>query len=432
MVFVACGLNHKTAPIEIREKIALPPSQHQALLTDLMASHCVQEALVLSTCNRTEIYCDTEDPHSIPLWLAEKHQVSPASLLPHLYLHIGEDGIRHALRVATGLDSMMLGEPQILGQIKKSWQNACDWGMAHTRLRPVFEHVFSASKRIRNLSGIGNNPVSIAYAAVQLICNQFPRMENSCIFLIGSGETATLVARYLYKHGARHFFVASRTKENAAYLAAFFQGEALDITDIPLYLAKADIIISATTCPLPFINSNMVSHALTLRKNKPLFLLDLAVPRDIEPEAGELDHVHLYNIDDLQNMTQKGMDERQKAALRAESLVEEELENYLGLHRSRQAKDLICDYREHMQQLAEQELQRALQKLSTGQDHITVMTEFSTRMVNKLTHLPSFGLRQVAKDGQESLLQLAQHLFNTRPLSKRATSKSRHNDEEIS
>lgn len=423
MVFVACGLNHKTAPVEIREKIALPPSLHHSLLESLMELHGMHEALVLSTCNRTEIYCETDDPQSIPLWLAQEHHIDPSILLPHLYLHTADEGMRHVLRVSTGLDSMMLGEPQILGQIKKAWQNACDWGSANTRLRPLFEHIFRASKRIRNRSGIGNNPISIAYAAVQLISNKFPQLENSRIFLIGSGETATLIARYLHKQGARDFMVASRTRENAEYLAGILEGEALDITDIPVNLSKADIIITATTCPLPFINSNMVTHALEIRHQQPLFLLDLAVPRDIEPQVGQLDHVCLYNIDDLQNMTQKGMEKRREAALKAEALVEEELENYGRLHRERKARDLICDYREHMQKLAHHELERALQKLSAGYDQKTVLTEFSSRIVQKLTHLPTSGLREVAKEDHESLLQLAQHLFNT--------SRSRHTDEKI-
>lgn len=413
MVFVACGLNHKTAPISVREKVALPAAMQNSLLNSLVNLPEINEAAILSTCNRTEIYCDTNDPDVLAHWLAQEHQMSPELLAPFLYLHEGHQGIKHTLRVASGLDSMMIGEPQILGQMKQAYQQACNLGTVKSQLRPVFEYIFSASKRIRTLSGIGTNPVSVAYAAVQLISQSLAHYKSLNVFLIGSGETASLVAKYLHQQGVHRFMVASRTIENAQKLANTFGGNTLSIGDIPQYLPHADVVISATACPLPFINKSLVEHALKQRNNAPMFFLDLAVPRDIESDVGELEQVHLYNVDDLQLMIEKGMDERRHAALQAEQLIESELDNYIRWHRSLRAKDVICDYRNQMQLLAQQELQRAFKQLSAGQSQHTVLNEFSERLVNKLTHNPTSGLRQLAWDGREDLLTLAQYLFNT-------------------
>lgn len=413
MVFVACGLNHKTAPITVREKVALPPAMHDSLLYSLLKVPAINEAAILSTCNRTEIYCDTDDPRVISRWLAHEHQLSEEVISPFLYLHEGHHGVKHTLRVASGLDSMMIGEPQIFGQMKQAYQQACRLGTVKTQLRPVFEYVFSASKRIRTRSGIGTNPVSIAYAAVQLIGQFFSNYKSLNVFLIGSGETASLVAKYLYQQGVHQFIIASRTTENAQKLANTFGGRAISIGDIPQNLSHADVVISATACPLPFINKSLVEHALQQRQEAPMFFLDLAVPRDIEDDVNELANVHLYNVDDLQIMIEKGMDERRSAALQAEQLIESELDNYIRWHRSLRAKDVICDYRHQMQTLAQQELQRAIKKLSSGQSQQAVLHEFSERLVNKLTHNPTAGLRQIAWDGREDLLSLAQYLFNT-------------------
>lgn len=409
MVFVACGLNHKTAPLEVREKIALMLSRQDTLLNNLVGLATVNEAAILSTCNRTEIYCDTVSPESIVPWLAKQHQFDPECL----YLHHGHQGIRHTLRVASGLDSMMLGEPQILGQMKQAYHFACELGTIKTNLRQVFQYIFSASKRIRNRSGIGANPVSVAYTAVQLIGQLFTNYETLRVFIIGSGETATLVAKYLHKQGVRNFSIASRTHAHAKQLATSFAAEALTIGDIPQCLAKADVVVSATACPLPFINKSLVEHALSQRRNAPMFFLDLAVPRDIETEVGELDHVHLYNIDDLQSIIVKGMDERRAKAIKAEQLIDYELENYIRWHRTRRAKDAICEYRSQMQHFAQQELLRAQEKLSAGFAQDKVLNEFCARLMNKLLHRPTLGLKQAAVDGQEELLDLVHYLFNS-------------------
>ncbi|MFY7698212.1 MAG: glutamyl-tRNA reductase [Legionella sp.] len=411
MVFVACGLNHKTAPLDMREKFAVPEATCKDLLTQLVSHKTFQEGIVLSTCNRTEFYYVTTQINSLLPWLANKHQLPIETIKPYFYSHQGDHAIRHALRVASGLDSMMLGEPQIFGQLKQAYQLGCRLGTVKNKLQYAFQYIFSASKRIRTTSGIGNNPVSIASAGVQLITERFKDPKSLRVFLIGSGETATLVAKYLHKQGVRQFIVASRSQDNANRLMAKFGGKTIAINNIANHLHQADVIISATACPLPFINKTMVQEAKKLREQDPMFFLDLAVPRDIESDIVEIADVHLYNIDDLQHKISQGMQERQIAALHAEQLVESELDRYIKQDRSRLANGVICDYRSQMQELAQIELQRAIQKLAAGECQVNVLTEFSERLVNKLTHTPTVGLRQAARDERLELLDLAQYLL---------------------
>lgn len=414
MVFVACGLNHKTAPISVREKVALTSATQDSLLNSLISLHEVHEATILSTCNRTEIYCVTQDPHSLVNWLASTHGLAIEALSPYLYIHKGQEGIKHLLRVASGLDSMMIGEPQILGQMKKAYQEANDLGTVQTKLRPIFEYIFSAAKRVRTQSGVGNNPVSVAYTAVQQISQFSTDYTSLRVMLIGSGETASLVAKYLYEQGVRHFMVANRTLENAQKLALTFGGQAIEISNLAQHLPQADVVVTATACPIPFINKNLVQQALPQRNHTPMFFLDLAVPRNIETNILELgSEVNLYNVDDLQNIIEKGMEERRQAALHAEEIIENELHNYLSKQRSLKANQVICDYRTQMQGVAKKELQRALKKLSAGHCQKLVLNEFSERLINKLTHSPTAGLKQIALDGREDLFTLAQYLFNT-------------------
>ncbi|WP_367606287.1 glutamyl-tRNA reductase [Legionella sp. W05-934-2] len=411
MVYVALGLNHKTAPIEIREQVATLPANEDRFLVDLMSCEGVHEAAVLSTCNRTEIYCEIEKPGLLSQWLARQHDLPAPTLKPYLYLHQQDNAIRHTLRVASGLDSMMLGEPQILGQMKQAYQHACQMGTVKHQLRNKFEYIFSASKRIRNQSGIGTNPISVAYAAVQLINQTFSDLQTINVLLIGSGETSRLVAKYLQESGVAKFMIASRTPENAHKLALAVDAQAINIGDIPTVMHQADVVVTATACPMPFINPSLIKNALTLRNNRPMFLLDLAVPRDIEPEVGLLNNAHLYNIDDLEKIIEDGMEARRTCAVAAEQLIELEVEQYIRWHRSLRASDMIIDYRQHMDSLAELELQRALKLIASGEDTASVMNSFKHRLVNKLVHQPTVGMRQAAWEGKTELLDLANYLF---------------------
>ncbi len=412
MVFVATGLNYKTAPLVVRERLASLLTPKNMVLEQLLQLSFVHEAVILSTCNRIEIYADTDAPKQLIEWLAKAADISIDAFLPHIYQHESTEGIRHLLRVATGLDSMMLGEPQILGQLKQAFRVADDKGGLKRTLRAIFPFVFSASKRIRTQSGIGNNPISVASAAVRLIGRFFSDYHALNIFIIGSGETAALVAKYLYQQGARHFSIASRTRENADKLALKWHANAVSITDIPNHLSRTDVVISATACPLPFIDKAMVQQAIGTIRKTPLFFLDLAVPRDIAPDVAELSYTHLYNIDDLHVAIEKGLDERRNAAARAEKLLEPALAQYLKEDRIRLAQHAICDYREHMQLLAMHELERAHKKLADGACQQLMMREFSERLLNKLMHVTTVGLRQAAIDSREDILTFSRYLLN--------------------
>jgi glutamyl-tRNA reductase len=413
MAFVACGINHKTAPLALREHMAQHANAPEAQLHALLSHPGIHEVVLLSTCNRTEIYCEMDDSSLLLPLIAETYALSESTLNASFYQWDGYEGVRHVLRVANGVDSMMIGEPQILGQMKQAYQKAVDCGAAQRQLGLVFPYVFSASKRIRHQSGIGNNPISVASAAVRLIGKRFKNYTPLRVFIIGSGEMAALVAKYLQQNGVTHFTVASRTIEASLQLATKFQGTALTISDIPYHLPSADVVISATACPLPFITKSMVAHALEARECAPMFFLDLAVPRDIEPTVGALEFVDLFNIDDLQLTIEKGLAERHAAAAHAEQLIHEELDAYIAWLRSLRANHVISDYRNQMQALAQLELQRATKKLNQGHCQYTVMNEFCERLVNKLTHTPTVGLRQVASDNHDELLSLAHTLFNT-------------------
>lgn len=406
MVFVACGLNHKTAPLEVREKFAFSASNDDSILQRFTTELDIDEAAFLFTCNRTEIYCKTEDPQIIIPWISAEKNMLVSEVSPYFYSHTAEAGIKHILRVGSGLDSMMLGEPQILGQIKKAYNSASQAGTIGNNLDNIFQYTFQACKKIRSTSGVGKNPISIAYAAARLVGQIFPNYTKLKVFIIGSGDTSGLVAKYLHKAGVRDFIVTSRTQSKADNLANNLQGKTVPILNFSEHLKDADVVISATNCPLPFINKEMINRALEARNYKPMFFLDLAVPRDIESSVTATANVHLYNIDDLQNVVANGINERQKAAVIAEKMVTHEVENYLNWHNTKQANHVIHGYQQHMQKLSDLELQRAINKIADGKCPYDVLHEFSRRLTNKLTHFPKIGLRQIATDNQDSLQEL--------------------------
>lgn len=412
MTFVVFGLNHKTAPIEVREKIAFIATTPRTSFNRLSELPALNEIIVLSTCNRTELYCETEDPRALLFQLSQLFQFPLNELTQYIYELRAQEAVHHLLRVACGLDSMMLGEPQILGQLKRAYQDADEGNMVKGCLHYIFQFVLNATKRIRTQSGIGKNPISIAYAAVQLITQRFKDLSQLNVFIIGSGETASLVAKYLHQQGVTQFMIANRTKEHAELLAQRFNGNAFSITDIPHELPKADVVISATACPLPFINKSLIEHTLAIRNNAFMFLLDLSIPRDIEANVAELEQICLYNIDDLHNIVGEGMEERRAAALEAEQLVNEEMLQFIDWERTNKANELITHYRNHMKSLAALELQRAQKKLGSGKCQYSVLNELCERLLNKLTHLPTQKLRQFVIDERGDLMDLVQFLPN--------------------
>lgn len=412
MVFIACGLNHKTAPLYVREKFALSAKNSNQLLHSFTDTLNIDEAAILFTCNRTEIYCNADDSSKIIPWISDTQNLPIESITPYFYTHHENAGIKHLLRVGSGLDSMMLGEPQILGQIKKAYNLASEAGTIGSHLNSIFQFTFKMCKKIRTNSGIGKNPISIAYAAAQLVNKTFNNFSNLNVFLIGSGETSTLVAKYLQDAGVKKFMVTNRSYDKAEQLAQKLSGKNISILDIAEHLAEADIVISATSCPLPFISKSMVANALKKRAHKNMLFLDLAVPRDIEEDVAEIPSVSLYNIDDLQNVTEDGLNQRSKAALAAEKLINQEIDRYIAWHKLREADQVIGNYQNHMQKLSSLELQRATNKIAKGQCPYEVLTEFSHRLTNKLTHIPKVGLRQIATENQAKLQELINYFSN--------------------
>ena len=302
MSILAYGINHKTAPVSVRERVAFEPGQITEALQDLVAQPTVQEAAIISTCNRTELYCglDTPDHKLITNWLSHYHNLDENDIQPYIYTHPDNLAVRHALRVAAGLDSLILGEPQILGQMKDAYFAASKAGTMGGQLDRLFQHTFSVAKQIRTDTAIGASAVSVAFAAVSLAKQIFSNFQDHTALLIGAGETIELTARHLHESGIGRMIIANRTLERAHKLAEEFNAYAIELSDIPSHLAEADIVISSTASPLPILGKGSVESALKIRKHRPMLMVDIAVPRDIEEQVSELNDVYLYTVDDLQ------------------------------------------------------------------------------------------------------------------------------------
>ncbi|MBE9538387.1 MAG: glutamyl-tRNA reductase, partial [Proteobacteria bacterium] len=315
MSLLAFGINHKTAPVDIRERVAFEPGRLNDALKDLVSSAKIQEAAIVSTCNRTELYCDSgqdrQDNAIIVDWFREYHKLKKRDIEPYIFLHPDQEAVRHMLRVASGLDSLVLGEPQILGQIKDAYTTAMEAGTMGGLLDRLFQHTFSVAKQIRTDTAIGASAVSVAFASVSLAKQIFDEFENRTALLIGAGETIELAARHLHQSGIGRMIIANRTVENAHALAQEMGAYAISLPEIPDHLAEADIVISSTASPLPILGKGSVESALKKRKHQPMLMVDIAVPRDIEAEVSNLDDVYLYTVDDLQDIIQEGLKSRQ-------------------------------------------------------------------------------------------------------------------------
>ena len=324
MTLLALGINHRTASVAVREQVAFSPAQLDSALAELRNLPQISEAAVLSTCNRTELYCvtDAAGEQAVLNWLGRFHNLRVDELTRCAYHYLDNDAARHLMRVAVGLDSMVLGEPQILGQLKDAYQQARESKGLGGELERLFQHTFAVAKQVRTETGIGKNPVSVAYAAVSMASRIFDDFSRSRALLIGAGETIELVARHLHEAGVRQLTVANRTRERAELVAGPLGGTAITLQEIPDALEHADIVISSTAAPLPILGKGMVERALKKRRHRPVFMVDIAVPRDIEPEVGELADVFLYTVDDLEEVIQENRRHRQVAADQAESLIE--------------------------------------------------------------------------------------------------------------
>lgn len=421
MSLLILGLNHKTAPVDIRERISFGPDIIVGALRSLLDKPGLNEAVILSTCNRTEIYCGLTDSEQdeVSRWLSDFHGVELETIAPYLYLHEGKDAIQHLLQVACGLDSMVLGEPQILGQVKAAYQTANDAKATGKLLGRLFQHTFSVAKQVRTDTAIGCSPVSVAFAAVSLARQIFSDLSQQTAMLIGAGETIELAARHLHQHGIGRIIVANRTLDRAHTLANQFDGYAISLTEISTHLSEADIIISSTASPLPILGKGAVESALQRRRHQPMFMVDIAVPRDIEAEVGNLDDVYLYTVDDLDEVIQENMRSRQEAALQAQEIIEQHTEEFMGWLRSQDAVSIIQNYRGQAEGIRDEVLERALRQLNCGKDPEEVLRYLAHTLTNKILHTPSTQIRQAGYQGQLSLLKAADTLLKGKEINKK-------------
>ncbi|HEY3488157.1 MAG TPA: glutamyl-tRNA reductase [Gammaproteobacteria bacterium] len=414
MPLLALGLNHKTAPVALREQTSFAPEEIVLALQGLAALPAVNEAAIISTCNRTEIYCWLEqDDHSPALqWFLEHHGLQPQSPGDFLYHYIDSHTVRHLMRVACGLDSMVLGEPQILGQLKAAYRQAEEAGTIGLQLRRLFEHTFTVAKQVRSETAIGANPVSIAFAAVRLAHQIFSDLQRQTALLIGAGETIELAARHLRENGIGQIIIANRTLERGRRLALQFNAKAIRLSELPAYLPAADILITSTASQLPIIGKGAVESALKERKHRPMLIVDIAVPRDVEPEVEQMHDVYLYNIDDLQSVIEANLQSRAEAAKQAETIIAQRVEDFMNWQRSLNAVHTIRSYREQAKLTGQEVLEKAKRLLQSGKTPEHALEYLAHTLTNKLLHNTTARLDQAARDGRQDLLEAAHEILN--------------------
>jgi len=413
MALLALGINHKTAPVDVRERVAFAPESMAEAMSAAKVSAELKEIAILSTCNRTEVYCSSniKGSRSLLEWLGEYHGLDPEQLQSCSYVFWDEDAARHMMRVASGLDSLVLGEPQILGQLKSAYSVSQEYGHVGAELGRLFQQTFSVAKQVRTDTAIGENPVSVAYAAVSLAQHIFSDICSSKALLIGAGETIELVARHLSQTGVKEITVANRTLNRALALAEEFSGNAILLGDIPQALEDADIVIASTASQLPIMGKGAVESALKKRKHRPIFMVDIAVPRDIEAEVGELDDVYLYTVDDLKEVIEENQRTRETAAQQAEEIIENGAHEFMRQLRSLDAVDVLTLFRGQAESLRDQELAKALKQLENGKSPDQVLEMLARGLTNKMLHHPTIQMRKASADGRGDLLELVQELY---------------------
>ncbi|MDU3157160.1 glutamyl-tRNA reductase [Hafnia alvei] len=415
MSLLALGINHKTAPVALRERVTFSPETLNHAIESLRQQPLVQAGVVLSTCNRTELYLSMEQPEDVPPqdlhkqivdWLCAYHKLSPDEVNKSLYWYQDNDAVNHLMRVASGLDSLVLGEPQILGQVKKAYTESQREQSMSADLERLFQKTFSVAKRVRTETDIGASAVSVAFAACTLARQIFESLSEVNVLLVGAGETIELVARHLREHKVRHMMIANRTRERAQALADEVNAEVITLPEIDGRLAQADIIISSTASPLPIIGKGMVERALKARRNQPMLFVDIAVPRDIEPEVGKLASAYLYSVDDLHSIIQSNLAQRKAAAVQAEHIVQQESANFMAWLRAQGAVETIRDYRSQADQMRAEAEAEALAAIAQGADVETVIHKLAHRLTNRLIHAPTKSLQQAASNGDIEKLQV--------------------------
>ena len=367
---------------------------------DLTNKTAVTDAVIVSTCNRTELYFSGTEQQSkqVIAWLAQFHQLSQSEVEPHLYLHQDDAAAAHLMRVACGLDSLVLGEPQILGQVKQAYSQSRQIGTIQPVFERLFQKTFAIAKQVRTETDIGASAVSVAFAAVTLAKQIFGKLDQVKVLLIGAGETIELVAKHLLEQGAKQLTVANRSYDRAAALASQFSGQVVSLAQVPQALVDADVVISSTASTLPIVGKGMVEQALKKRRHKPMFFVDLAVPRDIEAQVAELDDAYLYTVDDLQNIVAQNIQSRQSAATQAEAMIQTGVSEFTQWLALQGQVDWVRDYRERCDAVRQELVARALNQIANGQAPEKVMNELATKLSNKLMHSPTRTIRLLLQD----------------------------------
>ena len=422
MSIVVIGINHKTAPLAIREKVAFSDKQ----LSDVLTSNdtLFDEKLILSTCNRTEIYANLSHeatPDALNRWYCAQHSDHKDDLTEYIYQLSDADAIQHAFRVACGLDSLVLGEPQILGQLKNALSKATSHKSIGNKLNRLMQHAFLTAKKVRTDTDIGSNSVSVAYTAVSLARQIFGELNTQTALLIGAGETIELVGRHLQGASIKSITIANRSLENAVSLADSLNAKAIGLTEISEHLASADIVISSTAAPIPIIGKGSVEKALKQRKHKPIFMVDIAVPRDIEAEVGELNDIYLYTVDDLQSVIDHNIDSRRRAAEVAETMIAKETEVFLSWLNAQQQMGPIKKYRAQLTTTKLSVLDKALKQLNNGKSAEEALQFLAHTLTNKLGHQPTQTMNHAAHSGDIETLKIAERLLGLTNVSSQTT-----------
>ena len=406
------GINHQTAPLSIREQVAFHAERMEEALRDLTTHTPVKEAAILSTCNRTEVYCNTNQGEVALDWLARYHQLKRSVIQPYLYALPQAEAARHAFRVASGLDSMVLGETQILGQMRQAVKTAEHAGTLGMLLHKLFQRTFAVAKEVRTTTEIGASSVSMAAAAVRLAERIFPSIAEQNVLFIGAGEMIDLCATHFAARHPKHILVANRTEERAHQLADRYNGSAIALTDLPEHLANYDIVVTCTASPLPILGKGMVERALKTRRHRPIFMVDLAVPRDIETEVAELADVFLYTVDDLGEVVKQGMNNRQAHVTQAEAIIETRVETFVYWMETREMVPTIRGLRDHAERYRRHELERAQKMLARGDDPREVIDVLSRALTNKFLHLPTHALSHAGDSERQELAALLARLYS--------------------
>ena len=415
MSLLTIGVNHTSAPLEVRERVAIPDSVLPSALSTLMGTPTIEEAAIVSTCNRTELYCSVDSFEAGKIatvkWLSDFHNLGIDHNQPYLYNHNDQETAKHMFRVASGLDSMVLGEPQILGQLKQAYQHAVGAGTLGKQLNQLFQHSFNVAKKVRTHTSIGTNSVSVASTAVSLAKQIFGDLSKRNALFIGAGETIELAAQHLSAVGANRITIANRNITRAQKLANKFNGYGISLSYIGEVLPESDIVITATSSTLPILGKGLLERSLKRRKHKPILVIDLAIPRDVEPEAAMLQDIYLYSVDDLKQVIQENMQSRINAAEEAEIIIDDEVTKFYQWMRGQDVTDVIRTYRGQAEQHKNEAVEKAARMLKQGKSSEEAMQFLANTLVNKLLHSPTEALKSAGAENHQELLEAAKTIL---------------------